>query len=154
MATPSFPAFLRPQITYSYNHSGENLIGQKVSGGVSSASRMYHQEKVIFNVSFVCKTIDEMIEFNRWYFNDAIQGSKKFYMDLNASGVKETCVCLIIPGTLNVVQGIVYTVTMQIESEKIYSGFGGDLYELASQGYSNIKIYASEIEKLANQDLI
>lgn len=153
---PEFPSFLRPMSSYSYNHSGQNLIYTNVSGGSSRASVDYCTEKVIFDVSFIMKSYYEMQVFNDFYFNTTFQGTRKFNMKLRPTGPLEDHVCLIVPGSLSVTGGgfnAPFLVTMQIEAERINAPFDGQLYNLAAGGYVDLPAYFDRIEQFANFDL-
>lgn len=150
---PLFPSFLRPQVGYSYSHTGQNIISNNVAGGSSRITLDYCQEKVPFNLSFVLKTPSEIQIFNDWYFNIVCQGTRKFQISLNATGAFEDFVCIIVPGTLNVSGNRPFSVTMTVEAEKITAPFDGQLYALSAQGYSNLDAYFARIALFANYDL-
>ncbi len=150
---PIFPTFLRPQVGYSYSLTGQNLIRTNVAGGSSRAAVNYCTEKVPFDVSFVVPDFEQMQIWNDWYFNIVNQGTSKFKMSLNATGPFEDHVCLIIPGSIQVTGNKPFNISMQVEAEEIFSGFGGDLYALSAAGYSNLNGYFERIEQFANFDL-
>lgn len=154
MALPAFPSFLRPLATYSYNLSGANLVRTQVAGGSSRATVNYCTEKVVFNVSFVIGDWEQMQIWNDWYFNIVEQGTRKFSMKLNASGTFDEHVCIIVPGSITVTGNQPFNISMQVEAEKIFAPFEGQLYLLSSEGYSNLAAYFARIEQFANYDQV
>lgn len=149
----AFPKAFRPSIGYNYSLNGQNLIRTQVAGGMSRATVNFCQNKVIFNLSFVIKTAELMQVWHDWYWNVSEQGTRKFSMLLNATGSFEDHVCLIVPGSITVTGSKPANISMQIEVEKIFAPFKGELYGIAESGYTGLTGYFDRIEQFANFDL-
>lgn len=118
---PEFPCFFRPLIGYSYSHGGGNMVRKQIPGGSSRVSMSYLKNKILFDVQFVIATPAEMQIFNDWFFNTVAQGTEKFKMNLKPTGLFEECICIIVPGSVNVSSNKPFNVSFSIEVEGIQS---------------------------------
>jgi len=152
----AFPNWVRPVTNrgYSYRLTGGNLLNTPVAGGISRAAVNYVQEKVPFNVTFVLDNGELMQAWIDWYFNISNQGTSKFAMTLDSGNGLEAHTCIIIPGTYNVTGDFPWTITLQVEAERVTSPFDGSLFDLIQGGYIKLSPLLDRLAIFANEDVL
>ena len=131
-----FPSFIRPTAGYSWGYVATNKINTPVAGGMPHVALDYVRQSVPFDLSFTCRTWNQMAAYNDWFFNISQQGTKKFNISLNTGDGQRDYVGVIIPGTHNITGNKPFTITCVIEVETLdYEQYDGSLYAAEGPDY-------------------
>lgn len=151
-----FPSWVRPVTNrgYSYQLTGDNVNYNPLQGGLSRSSLKYQQNKIPFSVAFV---IDNGILYQAWvdwWMNVSGQGTFKFAMPLDSGNGVEEHTCIAIPGSYSVTGDFPWTVTLQVEAEKMPTSFDGELFDLVQGGYFTLDTLLDRLTIYANEDVL
>ena len=151
-----FPNWVRPVTNrgYGYQLTGQNVNYTPLQGGLSRASLKYQQNKIPFNVVFVINNGELYQAWIDWWFNRSAQGTTKFAMPLDSGNGVEDHTCLAIPGSYSVTGDFPWTVTLQVEAEKMPTSFDGDLFDLIQGGYYPLEPLLDRLAIYANEDVL
>ena len=135
MTTPAFPAAIKPIVSQGYSfNTPSNVIELSVAGGLPLMMLDFKTSSVAFDVVLVLSPLRLQV-WSDFYFSKIFSGSGKFLMDLEAGNGIETCICSLVPSSVNqsTNDSQTYIVNFTVLAEKTAAQddpFGGNLVDL------------------------